>query len=577
MAKKEKDWHELISQPVHAKMKEIKDVFIPMRDGVKLACDIYYPDAKGKFPALVAFQAFGKNHEELAFRFPPQARPSQLWDGGLEGGDTRYLVARGYGHVIVDARGTGQSEGEYYGVMGAGKGGEGRDIHDVIEWIAKQSWCDGNVGMVGISYLAAMQVLAAGERPPHLKAIFPEGGHYDMYEMCYQGGIMWMMPRAFIEGRAGDSGIVMNKRTSYMKEHLSKKQFEQRIQERSNDPDIKNYPTFDQILKYPDFSPSWIDFILNPCDGPFYAKAKPANNFDKIKIPVHIGCQWGRGWVVDGTISGFLALKGPKKLVLRPAPPMQERPLPHFHDEIVRWYDHWLKGKDTGIMDGPPIKIFVHGINEWHDENEWPLARTKWTKFYLRSRNRLMSEPEPFDGDVVPPDGFYQAPLTVTSTAGSVRYKTLALQANTEITGPCALYLRASIDTDDTNWIIRICDVDPQGNRTVVTTGWLKASHRKVDAAASRPWAPHHPHTRSVPVTPGKIIEYPIKVYPFSNVFKKGHSIELDIRSVETETEVDPAMPPEGGHLNSGRATTHKIFRDKAHQSYLLLPVIPAG
>ena len=95
---------------------------------------------------------------------------------------------------------------------------------------------------------------------------------------------------------------------------------------------------------------------------------------------------------------------------------MQERPFHQFHDEIVRWYDHWLKGKDTGIMDGkvPPIKIFVHGINEWHYENEWPLARTKWTKFYLRSRNRLLSEPEPFEADAVPPDGFYQAPLTVT-------------------------------------------------------------------------------------------------------------------------------------------------------------------
>ena len=84
MAKVEKDWHEFISQPTYDKTKELKDIFIPMRDGVKLACDIYYPDADGKFPALIAFQAFGKNHEDLQFRFPPQARPSQLWDGGLE-------------------------------------------------------------------------------------------------------------------------------------------------------------------------------------------------------------------------------------------------------------------------------------------------------------------------------------------------------------------------------------------------------------------------------------------------------------------------------------------------------------
>ena len=576
IAKQKRDWHELISQPVYDRMKENKDVYIPMRDGVRLASDIYYPDAKGKFPALIAFQAFGKDHEELALKFPPQARPSQLWDGGLEGGDTRYLVARGYGHVVVDARGTGGSEGEYYGVMGSGAGGEGRDIHDVVEWIAKQRWCDGKVGMVGISYLAAMQVLGAGEQPPHLKAIFPEGGHYDMYEMCYQGGIMWMMPRAFIDGRGGDSGIVANRRKSFMMEQLPKDELKRRIRERLMDPDIRNFPTFDQILKYPEWSPMWLDFILNPCDGPFYSNAKPSNNFDKIKIPVHIGAQWGRGWVVDGTINGFLALKGPKKLVLRSAPPLQERPFHQFHDEIVRWYDHWLKGKDTGVMDGPPIKVFVHGINEWHYENEWPLARTKWTKFYLRTRNRLLTEPEPFAAAVVPPDGFYQAPLTVTSNVSSLRYRTPAFLENTEVTGPCALYLHATIDSDDTNWIVRICDVDPQGDRVPMTTGWLKASHKKLDAAKSTPWAPHHPHTRSVPIVPGKMVEYAIKIYPFSNVFKKGHSIELEIRSIESEFEVGPGMPPESGHLNSGRATTHKIFRDKIHPSHLVLPVIPA-
>ena len=575
MPKPEKDWRDLISQPVHAKMNEMKDVFVPMRDGVKLACDIFHPDADGKFPALVAFQAFGKNHEDLQFRFPPQARPSPLWDGTMEGGNTGYLVARGYAHVIVDARGTGDSEGEYYGVMGAGRGGEGRDIYDVVEWLARQPWCDGNIGMIGVSYLAAMQVLGAGEQPPHLKAIFPEGGHYDMYEMCYQDGIMWMMPRAFMEGRGGDGGIVLTRRASYMKDTLSKEEFERRVRERLDDPDCKNFPVFHQLLCYPHMAPLWLDFILNPCDGPFYAANKPANAFDKIKIPVHLGAQWGRGWVVDGTINGFNALKGPKRLVLRSAPPMQERPFHQFHDEIVRWYDHWLKGNDTGVMDGPPIRVFVHGIDEWRDEHEWPLARTQWTKFYLRSRHRLLLEPEPFEADVVPPDGFYQPALTVTNTVASVKYRTPPLPEDTELTGPGALYLHASIDTDDTNWIVRVSDIDPQGNRMVTTTGWLKASHREVDPARSRPWAPHHPNARRVPVRPGETIDYAIKIYPFATVFRKGHSIELEIRSIEAETDVDPAMPPESGHLNSGRSTVHKIFRDRTHRSHLLMPLIP--
>lgn len=247
MSAKKKDWHELISQPIYSKMKVEKDINIPMRDGVRLAADVHRPDASGKFPALVAYQAFGKNHEEIAFTFPPQARPSHLWDGTLEGGDTQYVVSRGYSHVIVDARGTGDSEGDFLGAM---TGGE--DVHDVVEWVAQQPWCDGNVGMIGISYLATEMVYGAIEQPPHLKAIFPEGGHYDRYPMVYQGGIMWLMPRASMEGRAGDGFFAIRKNESITKRTLPKEEFERRIQERLMDPDVKNYPNFHQILKYPE-------------------------------------------------------------------------------------------------------------------------------------------------------------------------------------------------------------------------------------------------------------------------------------------------------------------------------------
>ena len=573
MATEKKDWHELISQPVHNKMKTIKDVSIPMRDGVRLGGDVYLPDAPGKFPALLAYEPFGKKHEEMALRFPPQSRPSHLWDGNLESGDTPYLISRGYAHVIVDVRGTGDSDGEFTNLMGGGK-----DVHDAVEWIAQQPWCDGNVGMIGISFLANMQVFGAIERPPHLKAIFPEGGHYDVYEMVFQGGIMWLMPRAAMEGRGGDSAMPVRNKISMMKKNLSKEEFERRIQERLNDPDMRNYPNYHQILRYPEMNPMWLDFLLNPFDGPFWWGGEAPKDFTTMKIPAHYGAQWGRGWVTDGTIARFLDAKGPKRLVLRPPPPMQERPFHQFHDEIIRWYDHWLKGKDTGVMDGPPIKLFVQGIKEWRYENEWPLARTKWTKFYLRSRHRLLPEPEPFDTDSVPPDGFYQPPLSVTNKVMSVMYTSPAFPEDTEITGPIGLYLHAVIDTDDTNWIIRMFDVDLQGNKIQITTGWLKASHKELDESKSKPWAPHHPHRRSAPIKPGEMTEYAIRVYATSNVFKKGHCMELEIRS--QEDPFDPMLgilPPDSFHLNSARATFHKIYRDKTHPSHLLLPIIPRG
>lgn len=571
-----KDWAKLISQPVYSEMVTEKDVLIPMRDGVNLASDVYRPKADGRFPALLAFQPFGKNHEQMALRFPPQARPSHLWDGTLEGGDTRYVVSRGYVHVVVDTRGTGSSEGEYDSFMGAGGGHEGKDAYDVIEWIAEQPWCDGNVGMIGVSYLASMQVIAAAQQPPHLKAIFAEGGHYDAYELVSQGGIMWLMLRAAFEGLGGDSSLAVKNPKSFMMKTLTREEFERRIQERLLDPDVRNYPNFHHMLNYPESHPIWLDYILNPCDGDFYwGEGKPADKFSKVTIPAHFGVQFGRGWTVDGTITAYLGVKGPRRLVLRPYPPMQERPFHQFHDEIIRWYDHWLKGIDTGVMNEPPIKIFVHGVNQWRFEHEWPLPRTNWTQFFLRSRHRLLMEPETFDADGVPPDGFYQAPLTVTNSVASLRYTSPAFAEDTEVIGPCALYLHASIDSDDTNWIVTLFDLGPDGKKFSLTTGWLKASHREVDDERSAPWAPHHPHKRAVPVAPGEIVEYPIRIYPISNVFQRGHSLQLEIKSLEAPGDINPELPPESLHLNSARATCHKIYRDIDFQSYLLLPVIP--
>ena len=197
---------------------------------------------------------------------------------------------------------------------------------------------------------------------------------------------------------------------------------------------------------------------------------------------------------------------------------------------MFRWYDHWLKGIDTGIMneDGP-IRVFVEGARRWRTEKEWPLKRTAWTKYYLRPRHRLAAAPEPLGPEDAPPDGFYQAPFTVTGDVQSVKWTTAPLIADTEITGPAALYVHAAIDTDDTNLIAKLYDVDPQGNRRVVSSGYLKASHRELDAAQSKPWRPHHPHTRSVPVPPGEAIEYAIRIYSFSNLFKAGHRIQLEL------------------------------------------------
>lgn len=571
-------WHERISQPVHEETLTESDVMIPMRDGIELASDIHRPKADGAFPALVAFQPWGKEHDAMGQHFPHQRRPSVTWDGSLEGGDTRYLVARGYVHVVVDARGTGASGGELAGVFGAGSSGEGRDIHDVVEWLAEQPWCDGNVGMIGISYLAAVQLIGAAQRPPHLKAICPEGGHYDSYRLVHHGGILWQMPRAAMRGRGGDSSLAVAKPFSFTRRRLGEEQFKQLLERKLQDPDLRYHPNYQQLLCYPDLDPIWLDYIVNDVDGWFWqGEGTLDERLAKIDIPVHLGVQIGRGWQLDDTIYAFNGLHGTKQIAIRPGPPMQERPFHEFHDEIVRWYDHWLKGNDTGMLDEPPIKVHVAGTDEVRYFQQWPIPETVWTKLYLRPRGRLSDEPEALDSDDAPPDGYFQAPERVSDQIGHLVYRTLPLEQDADLIGPAALHLWAEIDTEDTNWIATLTDIAPDGSRAAVTTGWLKASHRALDNDRSEPWSPVHPHDRAVPVVPGVIEDYAIRVYPMAHRLKAGHQLELEIKSMESPSAVDVMLPPESGHLNSALATTHKVYRDRERPSHLLLPLVPRG
>ena len=198
-----KNWRELISQPEYG-IKTERDVFAPVRDGVRLCVNIYRPDAIGRFPALLAMGGYGKELQDCLI--PPQPlQKSAVWDGNIEAGDTPDIVPRGFVHVIADARGTGKSEGEYPGMWSSQ---EGRDGHDLVEWIARQPWCDGNVGMIGYSYYGCIQLKVAIEQPPHLKAIFVSHIVNDFYrDGVYGGGVLSLFYYGIWDGRHGTSGF----------------------------------------------------------------------------------------------------------------------------------------------------------------------------------------------------------------------------------------------------------------------------------------------------------------------------------------------------------------------------------
>jgi putative CocE/NonD family hydrolase len=557
------------SQPIHS-VRPVETVFVPMRDGVRLAVDIYRPDAEGQFPALLAYCVYGKDLQVLPVKQPQGRENSLVWDGTMEAGNTEYFVSRGYVHVIADVRGCGDSEGEYVGMCGHT---DGEDGYDLIEWIAAQPWCDGNVGMVGISYLAAVQTYTAIEQPPHLKAIFPWEVWSDLYtQIATSGGVINPMMYRLYSGRGMDpgqtngSGMAHKNYVCATVRNTPPEELDKLWKERLKDPDLMVYSIYWSCLRYPTKSPLFADFLFNPNDGPFYQERSIYTKFDKIKVPFFTGGPWVGMWP-EGAFDLYNGVDAPKKIIMAPLALCDERPWYQLHDEVIRWMDHWLKGLDTGFMDEPPIKFFMLGANEWRYEHEWPLARTQWTKLYLRSRGRLMTETPLFDEG---PDCFVQQPLDETSEVSSVKYTTTPFNKDTEVIGPMALYLYASIDQEDTNWHINVSDVDEQGNRSSMpTTSWLKASHRAIDESRSNPWDPRHIHTENAPVTPGKIYEYAIGLSHIANLFRTGHRLEIEISSMDNM--------PGGLHLCSSKTTMHKIHHNQEFASYLLLPVIPGN
>ncbi len=549
------------SEPIY-KIKSENNVYVSMRDGVRLAVDIFRPDSDGKFPALVAICPYGKEIQSM--KLPPQPSHSVLLYGSIEAGNTDFIVSRGYVHVICDVRGTGRSEGEFTNIYAAIQATDG---YDLIEWIAQQPWCDGNVGMIGISYFGVIQLMVAVEQPPHLKAIFPYDANNDRYrDGTYDGGILGSFYMYLANIMLSANNLV-----SETVKNTPPDELERLIEERANDADIKNNPAFYSILMNPRKNPIFFDIMMHPTDGPFYWDRSPYRKFDKIKIP----CYLGSGWYayaythLPGAFRAYAGIQAPKKLIIGP-PVFLERPFHQYHEEIIRWNDHWLKGIDTGIMDEPPIKIFVMGRNQWRYDQEWPLPNTSWTKFYLRSWERLSKETEKYYDE---PDCFVQMPPTMTRTVQSLQYMTEPLAEDTEVTGPIALYIYASIDAEDTNWIVSIIDVDPGGSEKELTRGWLKASHREIDEEKSKPWQPHHPHTQPSPVVPDQIYQYAIEIRPTSNLFRAGHRIKLQIASLDLPATLT-SYRPSPIHLACSKTTLHRIYRDENHPSYLMLPVV---
>lgn len=571
-------------------MIEDRDLIVTMRDGTRLAVDVYRPNGAGPYPVLYAAALHNKDLQgpDIADILPPQPAHAPLWFGPIEAGDTRRFIANGYVHVIAQPRGSGKSEGHY--------GHEDSDHYDVIEWITQQGWSNGKVGMVGISGYAGEQWRAAAQGHPALKAIFP-------YDACSAYGGMFGF-RDFFPGGVLHTFLYLLEVFSTVHEPRGvpgplPAELEDLWRIAMSNPDYKQYINLYNILtqKGQRTVPMFYTMV-NPWEADDVV-AKTEETFKKIKIPYYTGSgayayTYKLHWL--GAQNYFQNVDQPKKLLFT-GPAHLERPFHEHHDEIIRWYDHWLKGEDTGIMDEPPVRYWLMGANQWRTGSDWPLPETTWTKLYLSHWQALTTEPPRDNGGLAlrQPDVFTQMPLTKTDKVERLRYMTAPLAEDLTIAGPISLTLHAALDQDDTNWIVVLKDVGPDvsvrtardGERQVptdlpereLTRGWLKASYRALDEGRSRPGQPFHKLTRDsiAPVEPGEVVEYQIQILATANQFKAGHRICLDITSMDAPNGTGAMTGVEyiPYHVCSSRAVTHQVFRDSERPSHLLLPVIP--
>ena len=558
--------------PVY-KVKSEKDIKVPMRDGIHLYTDVYRPDVEGKsFPALLAFAHWSKNTNEAVewmAEYPQAYLDTPFWDGTLEACDFNYLVPRGFAHIIPDPRGVGDSEG-----YGTKPWCNYEDLYDLIEWIAAQPWCNGNVGMIGPSAYSIMQIHAGVAKPPHLVALRCDEcacGTWDYFSGCFD-----IMEPYMIEtgGHANDSppATPNYEFTPMPPSKLGAPNIEELIAEAREFPDYKYNTKWYSFIRYPRKFPQMFDMLLenlHPTERDFSQTFTNDENVRDITIPVYLGTPFNQRLYEFKTLDTWNTVSTPpnqKKLILYP-PNNTVRPYVEYHDEMARWHEYWLAGKDNGIMDEPPVKYFVIGINKWRFDTEWPPKRASSTPFYLLPGGLLA--PEFYPQGKTDTDVLYQQAPYIDPQVYCLRYSSEILERDFEIVGEVALNLFATIDTNDTTWYADLVDTDENGEQLVVSSGALRAKYRQLVKEKSTPTHPVHPRTEPIYIVPGSENEYNIHMLSTACIFRKGHRIEVIIRN---QDDLRSRLSMNGVyHMPFMQSVRHEIKLGKSH---ILLPVV---
>ncbi len=572
-----------------------RNVMVPMRDGVRLATDVYRPDSAGRFPVLVTRGPYSKDtyadNQEHSIWFFPQ---------------------RGYIVVSQDCRGRFESEGDYYDPLFQ----ESQDGYDTVEWAARQPWSNGRVATTGQSYLGATQytVATANPLPPHLRTMAPVSASSDFHQswVYHTGGAMewgWMVPYAIHKGRNTLERAGREDLLAQMDEYVqAADNFSRPLQ----DSWYRHLPLRDWICRLKEAAPYLSEYFDQEMDGPYWWRVNLIRHVKNINLPMFHISSW-YDIFQEGALNAYQAMqreapppgRGNQKLLVGPWAHLLPYTVPNsrgtgdidfgpdavieLHELLLRWYDYWLKDIQTGIMEEPPVSIFVMGENRWRAENEWPLARTHYTRYYFHSESpantrngggRLSTAP-PEDE---PPDTYVYDPQdpvptlrgctliiphgvedqrSVEDRQDVLIYTSEPLERDLEVTGPISVRLFASTTATDTDFTAKLVDVRPDGYAQNLQDGIIRGRYR---TSAAQPTS----------LEPGKVYEFEIDLWATSHVMRAGHQLRVEVSS--SNFPRFDRNPNTGApiwldsQLQTARQTVH---HSAEYSSHILLPIVP--
>ena len=551
--------------------------YVTVRDGTRLAIEIFRP-ARGskateeKLPVVWT-------HNRYRCAAMDEGRLSTVTDAFdwlLE------VLRHGYVVACVDARGSGASFGKFEGMFNLE---ETQDAYDVTEWLAAQPWSNGNIGMYGRSYLSMTQYMAAGRKPPHLKALFPEVGGTDIYELIYRGGIyhgpfieFWSKLVKQIDVDEPAAPVADDKDGELLRAAIE--------QHKAN----RNAADIFAALPYRDS----VDAATGAAVFHDWTPITYLKEIRESKVAIYHLAGWFDRYVRDQLIL-YHNLGNPQRISIGPWTHTQQDRF-NFAAEHLRWWDYWLKGIDNGIMREEPVHYYVMGAPQetaWRSARTWPLPQERRTAYWFEP-GRSGSAQSANDGGLgtaAPKDKAAQDEMTVDYSAAispdprwtverelpelsandakGLTYTTAPLPATLEVTGHPVVHLWASASAPDADFFVYLEEVDEKGEPHYVSEGMLRASNRATaDPGYDLMGLPYHRGLKSdrAGLTPGQPVELVLDLYPTSNLFDTGHRIRVTVTGADKANARTPQQTP------PPRLT---VYRQAGRASYIELPVIP--